>query len=107
MLNTNTSPTRIAIIPITTLIAENPIRIIAKPKNIKLTPMRMDTATVPKTGKIKKINPKIIDNIPDSLFGSMFFLQKFVIFTFQVKNSICFCMLNYFSLPIIKKENER
>jgi hypothetical protein len=33
----------------------------------------MDTAAVPKIGKIIKINPKIIDIIPDALFGSIVF----------------------------------
>ena len=65
MLHTNTNPTRIARIPITILSALNPDRINAIPKNIKLNPIRMDKNAVLKIGQIKKINPKIIDKIPD------------------------------------------
>ncbi len=53
-------------IPMRTLIAENPANIIARPKNIKLTPIIMDTSPELKIGKIIKINPKITDNIPDT-----------------------------------------
>ena len=65
MLNTNTSPTRTAKIPITIFNAENPDRITAIPKNIKLNPIRMDRNAVLKIGQIIKINPKSIDKIPD------------------------------------------
>ena len=58
--------------PITILRAVNPLSTNAIPKNIKLTPIRMDNAAVLKIGKIIKINPKIMDNIPDILFGSIF-----------------------------------
>ena len=60
-------------IPITILLAVNPANINAIPKNSKLTPIIMETTPELKIGKIIKINPKIIDNIPDILFGSMFF----------------------------------
>ena len=73
MLNTNTSPTIMVRIPIIILTAENPDIINAIPKNTKLNPIIMDNAAVLKTGKIIKINPKSIDNIPDILFGSIFF----------------------------------
>ena len=65
MLNTNTSPTMIARIPIMILTAENPDSINAIPKNTKLNPIRTDRNAVLKIGQIIKINPKIIDNIPD------------------------------------------
>ena len=73
MLNTNTSPTIMARIPIIILTAENPDIINAIPKNTKLNPIIMDNAAVLKTGKIIKSNPNIIDIIPDILFGSIFF----------------------------------
>lgn len=60
-------------IPITILLAVNPANTNAIPKNSKLTPIIMETTPELKIGKIIKINPKIIDNIPDILFGSMFF----------------------------------
>ena len=52
-------------IPIIILAAENPDSIKAIPKNIKLNPIKIDKNAVLKIGQIKKINPKIIDNIPD------------------------------------------
>lgn len=73
MLPTNTIPTKMARIPTTILNALNPDSIIAIPKIIKLNPMRTVKNAVLKIGQIKKINPKIIDNIPDILFGSIFF----------------------------------
>ncbi len=83
MLDTNINPIIIARIPITILIAVNPDSINIIPRNIKLIPTRMDTAAVPKIGKIIKINPKITDNIPDILFCSIFFPPNFLIFTFS------------------------
>ena len=83
ILPTNTSPTKMARIPTIILSAENPDRINAIPKIIKLNPMKMDKNAVLKIGQIIKINPKIIDNIPDILFDSMFFLLQFVVFTFS------------------------
>ena len=77
MLNMNTSPTITARIPIMILNAVNPDTINAIPKNTKLNPMNMDNVAVLSTGQIIKINPKIIDNIPASLFGSMFFSSNF------------------------------
>lgn len=77
MLNMNISPTIMARIPIMILNAVNPDTTNAIPKNTKLNPMNMDNVAVLSTGQIIKINPKIIDNIPASLFGSMFFLQIF------------------------------
>ena len=65
MLNTNTSPTRMARIPTIILTAENPDIIKAIPKNTKLNPIITDRNAVLKIGQIIKINPKIIDNIPD------------------------------------------
>ena len=77
MLNMNISPTIMARIPIMILNAVNQDTTNAIPKNTKLNPMNMDNVAVLSTGQIIKINPKIIDNIPASLFGSMFFLQIF------------------------------
>ena len=77
MLNMNTSPTKMARIPIIVLNAVNPDTINAIPKNTKLNPINMDKVTVLSIGQIIKINPKIIDNIPASLFGSMFFSSNF------------------------------
>ena len=77
MLNTNTNPIIMDRIPITVLTAVNPVSITAIPKNTKLNPIRTETAAVPKTGKIIKINPKITVNIPDILFGSICFPPKF------------------------------
>ena len=65
MLNTNTSPTKMARIPITIFIALNPDSIEAIPKNTKLSPIRMDRNAVLKIGQIIKINPKSIDKTPD------------------------------------------
>ena len=79
MLNTNISPTRIARIPTMILTAENSDSMTAIPKNTKLNPIKMDKNAVLKIGQIKKINPKIIDNNPDILFGSMFFSSKILI----------------------------
>ena len=73
MLNVNSNPKMIARIPIIILNAVNPANINAIPKNNKLIPIIIDTTPELKIGKIIKINPKIIDNIPDILFGSMFF----------------------------------
>lgn len=73
ILNVNSNPNMMAKIPITILLAVNPANINAIPKNSKLTPIIMETTPELKIGKIIKINPKIIDNIPDILFGSMFF----------------------------------
>jgi hypothetical protein len=73
MLVRNITPIMMARIPIMILKAVNPVRIIAIPKNIRLNPMKIDTVAVPKTGKIRKINPKIMASIPDVLFGSIFF----------------------------------
>ena len=66
MLNMNTSPTITARIPIMILNAVNPDTINAIPKNTKLNPMNMDKVAVLSTGQIIKINPKIIDNIPET-----------------------------------------
>ena len=76
MLNTNTKPTRMARIPTIMLSAENSDSINAIPKKIKLNPIKMDKNAVLKIGQIKKINPKIIDNIPDILFDSICFPPK-------------------------------
>ena len=65
MLNTNTNPTMMARIPTIILTAENSDNIKAKPKNIKLNPIKMDKNAVLKIGQIIKINPKIIDNNPE------------------------------------------
>lgn len=65
MLNRNTNPTRMARIPTMILTAENSDSINAKPKNIKLNPIKMDKNAVLKIGQIIKINPKSIDNNPD------------------------------------------
>ena len=86
MLNVNSNPNIIARIPITILIAENPASINAIPKNTKLIPIRIDTSPELKIGNIIKINPKITDNIPDILFGSIFFPPKICYIHFQVKN---------------------
>ena len=63
--------------------AENPPSIDATPKNSKLSPIRTDTNSELKIGKNMKINPKIIDTIPDDLLASMFFPPNFVMFTFS------------------------
>lgn len=76
MLNMNTIPTIMARIPIIILTAENPDSINAIPKNTKLNPIKMDNVAVLKTGKIIKINPKSIDNIPAILFCSICFPPK-------------------------------
>ena len=87
MLNTNTNPTIMDRTPTTTLIAENPVRSIAIPKNIMLSPIKMDNVAVLKIGKIIKINPNIIDNIPAILFCSIFFPPKICFYPLiQVKN---------------------
>ena len=69
----NSNPNMIARIPIIILMALNPVNSAAIPKNIKLIPIMMDTTPELKNGKIIKINPKITDNIPDILFGSIVF----------------------------------
>ena len=76
MLNMNIKPHMMARIPITIFTAEKSISIDAIPKNSKLIPIKTDTNPVLKIGKIIKINPKIIDNIPDILFDSIFFSTK-------------------------------
>lgn len=73
MLNMNNKPNMMARIPIMIFNAENSVSIAAIPKNTKLTPIMMDTTLELKIGKIIKINPKIIDNIPDVLLASIFF----------------------------------
>lgn len=70
-------------IPIMIFAAEKFISIDAIPKNNKLTPIKIDTNAVLKTGKIIKSNPKIIDNIPDILPVSIFFPPNFFILTFK------------------------
>ncbi len=65
MLNMNSKPNMIDRIPIMMLGAENPASIAAIPKNTKLIPIMIDTTPELKIGQIIKINPKIIDNIPD------------------------------------------
>ena len=65
MFNINIKPNMMARIPIMIFGAENPSNNDPIPKNSKLTPIMMDTSPVLKIGKIIKINPKIIDNIPD------------------------------------------
>ena len=82
MLNMNNRPNMIARIPITILNPENPVSMDAIPKNSKLIPIMMDTVPELNNGNIIKINPKIIDNIPDVLFVSMFFPPYFVFLTF-------------------------
>jgi hypothetical protein len=69
----NNRPNMMDIIPIMIFGVEKVIIKDAIPKNIKLNPIKTDTNPVLKIGKIIKINPKIIDNIPDILFDSMFF----------------------------------
>jgi len=102
MLNMNSSPNIIARIPIMILLAVNPANTNAIPKNNKLIPIIMDTTPELKIGKIININPKIMDNIPDILFASLFFPPNFVMFTFPVKNikiqksSMLFHVTNYF-----------
>ena len=81
--------------PIMMFAAEKLISIDVIPRNSKLNPIIMDTTAELKTGQIIKINPKIIDNIPDTLFNSIFFPPNFVIFTFQVKTAkLCNCSNN-------------
>ena len=82
----NNKPNITAKIPIMIFAVEKLISIDEIPKNIKLNPIKTDTNPVLKIGKIIKINPKIIDNIPDTLFNSMFFPPNFFMFIFQVKN---------------------
>ena len=65
MLNMNTSPIRMARIPMIIFAAENSDSIKAIPKNTKLNPIIIDKNAVLKIGQIIKISPKIIDNIPD------------------------------------------
>ena len=87
MLNMNSKPKMIARIPTIMLKAENSVSIDAIPKNSKLTPIMTDTNPELRIGKIMKINPKIMDSIPDTLLGSMFFSSKFFVFTFSSANS--------------------
>ena len=72
-------------IPIITLNAENPASIDIIPKSSKLIPIIIDTAPELKIGKIIKINPKIMDNIPVACLDSIFFLQILMKSLFQVK----------------------
>ena len=67
----------------------------SNPNIMARIPIMMDTTPELKIGKIIKINPKIMDNIPDILFGSIFFPPNFVVFTFSSENykiqkAICF-----------------
>ena len=73
MLNANINPIIMDRIPIAILDVVNPANINAIPRKIKLIPIKMDNAAVVKTGQIIKINPKIMDNIPDNLFVSIYF----------------------------------
>ena len=61
--------------------------------------MSRDNAAVPNIGKIIKINPKIMDNIPDILFGSMFFFLQILLFsafsTEKYKNSKSITLFSY------------
>lgn len=82
----NIKPNMAAKIPIMIFAVEKLISIDAIPKNNKLNPIKIDTNPVLKIGKIIKINPKIIDNIPDILVTSMFFPPNFFMFTFHVKS---------------------
>ncbi len=59
------------------LTVEKLINIAAIPRNIKLNPIKTDTNAVLKIGKIIKINPKTIDNIPAILLTSICFPSKF------------------------------
>ena len=96
MLNMNNRPNIMARIPIITLNAENPASIDAIPRNSKLTPIRIDTNPELKIGKIIKINPKIIDNIPDILLGSIFFPPNFFyVKILKFKKHNAFYILNY------------
>lgn len=83
MLNMNSKPNMIARIPIIILSADNSVSIDAIPKKSKLTPIMIDTNPELTKGKIMKINPKIMDNIPDTLLGSMFFPPKFLYHFFK------------------------
>jgi len=85
MLNMNSRPNMIARIPTIMLKAENSVSIDAIPKNSKLTPIMTDTNPELRIGKIMKINPKIMDSIPDTLLGSMFFPPNFLCSLFQVR----------------------
>ncbi len=87
MLNMNSRPKMIARIPTIMLKAENSVSIDAIPKNSKLTPIMTDTNPELRIGKIIKINPKMMDSIPDTLLGSMFFSSKCVVFAFSSVNS--------------------
>ena len=82
MLNMNNKPNIMASIPIIMFNAENLVSIDAIPKNTKLIPIMIDTTPELNKGHIIKINPKIIDNIPDTLLDSIFFPPKFVTLTF-------------------------
>ena len=81
MLNMNIKPNSMATIPIMIFTFEKSISNDAIPKNNKLIPINVDTNAVLKIGKIIKINPKIIDNIPDILLISIVFPPNFVMFT--------------------------
>ena len=60
MLNMNTSPTKMARIPIIVLNAVNPDTINAIPKNTKLNPINMDKVTVLSIGQIIKLIPRVL-----------------------------------------------
>ena len=68
----NIKPHITANIPTIIFIGEILISIDAIPKNNKLIPIKTDTNAVLNIGKIIKINPKIIDNIPAILLTSIY-----------------------------------
>lgn len=79
----NNKPKMIARIPIIILKAETLFNIDAIPTNTKLTPINIDISPELIKGKIMKINPKIMDNIPDDLLISIFYPPCFRKFTFS------------------------
>ena len=83
----NNRPNMMDIIPIMIFGVEKVIIKDAIPKNIKLNPIKTDTNPVLKIGKIIKITPKIMDNIPDILFISMIFSSRFCYAHFSSENS--------------------
>lgn len=106
MLNMNNKPNSMARIPTMIFNAENSVSIDAIPKNNKLTPIMIDTNPELRIGKIIKINPKIIDIIPDDLLASMFFPPNFcyahitVILFKKIQKAIRFLHFNYLSCTI-------